>query len=67
MARRARRPLLPQLIWGPQKRIYRRSGQVTVMRVPAHSTLSRQLVEDFCLAAGVSFGLVVYVIIGNAL
>lgn len=53
MVRRARKPLLPQLLWGPQKRTYRRTGQVIVMRIPAQSgVVARRPVEDFMLATG---------------
>lgn len=50
MARRARKPLLPQLLWGPQKRNYRRMNQVTVVRVPAAGT-SPRLMEDFVVSS----------------
>lgn len=50
MARRARKPLLPQLLWGPQKRSYRRTNQVTVVRVPSVGA-SPRLMEDIIVSA----------------
>lgn len=65
MARRARKPLLPSLIFGPQKRTYRRAGRVAVRRVPDQTVVVPSgLVEDFLLAAGVCLGLVACIIVG---
>lgn len=64
MARRARKLLLLQLIWGPQKRSYRRTSQVTVVRIQAHSITMQQTVEDFALvAAGVALGAILPLLI----
>lgn len=68
MARRARKPLLPQLLWGPQKRTYSRSGQIAVMRVPARSMIPQQIAVDFALvAAGVILGLTLPVLISGGI
>lgn len=64
MARRARKPLLPILLWGPRKRTYSHRGQVTVRRIPAQAMQAPRLMEDFILATGVSLGLVLCTVIG---
>lgn len=65
MARRARKPLLPQLIWGRPKRTYKQGGQVSVRRVPIQTiTVAPRLAEDFFLAAGIRLGLVAFIVVG---
>lgn len=58
MARRTRKPLLPQLIWGPPARTRRQASTVAVRRVYAQPPESRRLLEDFLVAAVISVGLV---------
>lgn len=65
MSRRARKPLLPQLIWGPQKRIRRSAPRVTVVRSSAPSVSFQRTVEDATLvAAGFGIGLAFFLWIG---
>lgn len=51
MTRRAKKPSLPQLLWGPQKRSYRRANQVTIVRVPAQAAVQTRFSEDLVLAS----------------
>lgn len=65
MVRRARKPLLPQLIWGPQKTMNRRTRQVTVVRVSAQPSATQCLFEDaFLVAAGACLGLALSFMLG---
>lgn len=58
MTRRARKSLLPQLLWGPQKPSYRRTNQVTVVRVPSVGASSR-LIQDYIVSAVLSITLTI--------
>lgn len=65
MVRRARKPLLPQLIWGPQKTTNRRTRQVTVVRVSALANTTQRLCENaFLVAAGACLGLTLGFVLG---
>lgn len=64
MARRTRKsPLLPRLLWGPQKRMPTQYGRVSVVRVPVQAI---SVAEDLLLAAGVFLGLLAFTLFGRA-
>lgn len=51
MARRARKPLLPQIIWGPKNQNYRHDARVVVVRIPSQLSVQAKLREDAVLAS----------------
>lgn len=63
MRRRARNPLLPQLLWGPQKRKHRGITNVAVLRVPAQPAIYGRTIEDLLLAAGLTCGICLYLLL----
>ena len=62
MARRTRKPLLPILIFGSQKRTYHHGGQVSVHRVYSQTTSASRTVEDLILATCICLGMALYLV-----
>jgi len=60
MNRQTRISLLPQLIYGPQKRSYRRADQVVVLRAKHWATTDDLLV----LFSGVAMGMSTILLLG---
>lgn len=67
MARRSRQPLLAQLIWGPQKRPFHRSGQVAVMRVSERQPVPYRTLENLLFVAlGIILGMSLHMALEGA-
>ena len=67
MARRAKKPLLPQLLWGPQKRSYKRTNQVTVVRVAESAAIQQVTRNDLIFAVAATVVMFAGIAIGATL